>query len=363
MKLNYNENYFIKISYLFICFLFLACTGKVNKDKSPLSDFDKTIKLPSVESAILRDDLGELMRFAIKDSLLVYKEYYTKYMCKMFDLNTGKLLHKDIKKGAGPYEMVDCEGFYPYKDDLLYTLTCNGILIFISTEDFLAKRKKFTRVVDLRNYFEEESPMGCNVLNDSIVICEGMFGEERYCMINLNSRKKVYKYNYPLDERSENEGSAIKSIAYQGMFSRKPDSNMFAHVCSKAGIIEIFDFNGNDFNRVFNKEYFVCEYEVRNGRAGNFNRRGFRGISSDSKYIYALYSGRTKEEFGRMEYSYAENLLVYDWDGNAVLQIKLDEAVMNMALEPTDKKVYCQCVDKNTGEPKIVYYDLPKELY
>jgi hypothetical protein len=236
-------------------------------------------------------------------------------------------------------------------------------LVFISIEDFLDKRNKFAKVFNLRNYFEAEIPFNCMVLNDSIVISEGVFGEERYCMINLNSRKKVYKYNYPLDERPSNLGSNIKAFAYQGMFLQMPDSNRFAHVCYNADIIEIFDYNKNDFERVFNKEYSICEYEIRNGRAGNMHKKGFVGVGSDSTYIYALYSGRTREEFGKIEYSYAENLLVYDWDGNTVLHIKLDEAVSCMAFEPTNKQVYCQCIDKNTSEPKIVYYDLPKELY
>jgi hypothetical protein len=342
--------------------LFLACTNQANKDKSPLSDFNKTIELTSIESAISRDDLGEPMNFAVIDSLLVYKENYADCICKIFNLNTGELLQEDIKKGSGPYEIIDCVGYSYYKDDLFYTHTNDGKLIFISTDDFLARRKKFARVINLRNYFEGEIPITCQVLNDSMIICEGMFGEERYCMINLNSRKKVYKYNYPSDEKHKNEGSAIKAITYHGLFSHNPDIARIAHVCCRAGIVELFDYYNNDFEKVLNKEYFLCEYEVKNGRAGNTRRWGFSGVASDSKYIYTLYSGRTREEFGK-EFYCAENLLVYDWDGNAVLHIKLDETVINMALEPTNKKIFCNCIDNNTGEPKIVSYDLSKELY
>jgi hypothetical protein len=52
------------------------------------------------------------MRYVVIDSLLVYKELHTKNLCKIFDLNSGELLHKDIKRGEGPYEMIDCDGFF-----------------------------------------------------------------------------------------------------------------------------------------------------------------------------------------------------------------------------------------------------------
>jgi hypothetical protein len=114
--------------------------------------------------------------------------------------------------------------------------------------------------------------------------------------------------------------------------------------------------------RITSRSYFDPIIDVVEGH-GVFKRNNlftFRSATSTNKYIYVIYSGRSRDEFGDECYA-GDNLLVYDWNGNPVVNYKLDRFLKIMALDVDKMQVYGFCTNPMTGEPEIVKYQLPHD--
>jgi hypothetical protein len=335
------------------------------KDVDPvLINFDNNIDLQSVNSSISSSDIGEIVDFRVVDSLLVINETFNDYIFKIFNLNNGKLITQNIKKGKGPDEMISARAFGYYKNDIIVSYIENQKkMIYISLKDMLNQHNHFMKVKEVAKG-DSAFIFKCYPINDNLVMCTGVFDKGRYCMVDFESGNWSVKYDYPYDVLHKNEGNDIKAFAFQGEISVKPDFSKFAFATSSSGNLEFFNIENNDFNKFFEKSFYLPEYKGFKGRGAaslKSNKNGFISIASSNKYVYILYSGRSKMEYGNQSYC-ANNILVYDWEGSPILNLKVDNLLRDMTLDLNNHKIYGYCIDNENGEPKIVKYDLPIDL-
>ena len=69
------------------------------------------------------------------------------------------------------------------------------------------------------------------------------------------------------------------------------------------------------------------------------NRLGFADVAVSQERVYALYSGRTINDFGN-DASLGDILLVFDWEGNLLRSYRLDASVANIAYDPEENALY-----------------------
>ena len=81
-------------------------------------------------------------------------------------------------------------------------------------------------------------------------------------------------------------------------------------------------------------------------------------VLTTEKYIYALYSGRTREEEGTESYE-ANDILLYDWEGNPVVNYKTDRFIRNIKYDEDEEIFYSYIVNSETGLPEIFTFELP----
>lgn len=112
--------------------------------------------------------------------------------------------------------------------------------------------------------------------------------------------------------------------------------------------------------------YFdTTSFDIRNGNL-LFSKDKAKGKTLDLKmddlYIYILYSNRllSEESESLIETSMANNIHIFDYDGNAVASIKLDNYISSFDISHSKKKLLAIAY---MPEQKLVEFDLPAEFW
>ena len=322
-----------------------------------LGDFLEPVKLTSQNSLIKSSDIGEIVDMAIIDSYLISDEIFSDKIFKLYNLRTGKLISNFINKGKGPNEMLYPEAINYYKPDFFTLFDGNKReLIYFSLNEILNKNYRFynKKKVEAEGFWVSKSYL----LNDSLLLCTGFFKKGQYLLYDLNSKTFNNFLDYPPDEKLKGVTNEIKGRAFQGQISVRPNGGKFAN--ATRGVFEICEIKNADIKRIFRKTYFSPECKIihNNVAFSSASPYGFHSITSTDSYIFLIYSERSMKEYGD-EYYAGNNLLVFDWDGNPVVNFILDRYLKNFALDVSQMKIYGFCTNSNSGEPEIVTYQLP----
>lgn len=336
--------------------IFISCS---KKSTDPVfSEFSKLVNLNSKNTKIESSNLGEVVDMLINDSILVINEMFTENIFKLFSLKTGRMISNCISKGRGPNELLGPGIITHYKGDVFSTYPNNmQKLIYISVGDLVKGKNEFRRIDKLNI----PGALKIYPVNDSVTISTGIFENGRYCLYNRYSKASVIKFDYPYDKDHKNESKIALGLAYQGTITIRPDRTRFAFAANSAGNFEIYKILDNDFERVSQKIHFLPKYLNDNNKSAVFlknSKDGFISIASTREYIYVVYSGRSREDYGMDTYN-GDNILVYDWDGHPILRFKLDRAIKNMALDESGRKIFAYSINPVSGEPEIITYELP----
>lgn len=112
--------------------------------------------------------------------------------------------------------------------------------------------------------------------------------------------------------------------------------------------------------------YFdTTSFDIRNGNL-LFSKDKAKGRTLDLKmddlYIYILYSNRllSKDSESLIETSMANNIHIFDYDGNAVASIKLDNYISSFDISHSKKKLLAIAY---MPEQTLVEFDLPAEFW
>lgn len=336
-----------------------GCNSVSTKDPI-LADFTKTIHLTMEKSLIQNSDIGEIVDMLVIDSFLISDEIFSKKIFKLYDIQTGKLLSNFIDKGRGPNEMLFPHILNYYNQDCFTTFDNNNKeLIYFSLCEFRNQNYRFHKKEKIEFTTTKSFATKSYLLNDSTLLCTGILEKGQYILYNLKSKNTKLLLDYPYDEKHKGESNEIKGTAFQGEISVKPDRKKFAN--ATGGIFEICELQGADIRRIFRKIYYFPEYKIIQNHAAFYSTQpyAFHSITSTDSYIFLIYSGRSMKEFGE-EYYAGNNLLVFDWEGNPVVNFILDRYLKNFTLDVRYMKIFGYCTNPISGEPEIVTYHLPQ---
>jgi hypothetical protein len=343
-----------------ISVIFIFLTWYCNAKKDPVtSGFPHLVNLKSTPVPIASSQLGEVVDIEIMDSLLILNEMFSDKIFKLFNPYRGKLIGSYIHKGKGPLEVV-----YPCRIHIRSNNTfaqfdrgLKQLDLFSIIKDKIPSVKFSSKFQIKLNQFEVYP------VNDSILLCTGVFENGRYCIYNLNSSKQTVSEQYPEYKVTSRFNDLNKAMVYQPSITIKPDKKQFVSFEGRVAYFEIINIEHLTTKRIIAKSYFEPSLCVVNGQA-TFQKNNpftYHSPTSTNKYIYVIYAGKSREEFGSECYA-GDNLLVYDWSGNPIVNYKLDRSLKIMTLDQEKMQVYGFCTNPTTGEPEIIKYQLPNEI-
>lgn len=347
----------IRLLLLFILMLIGICCS-TDSGQSVLSDF-KTIPIELENSAIESYELGELLDMVVFDSILIINEVFKEKIFKYFLVENGKMVYNFTTRGKGPNEIIFPGLITVFNDSVFSTYDSNKKqLICLKIQHVIDGNFQFNKALNID--LQDLTVFQGYPVNDSLIIFTGIFEAGQYCLYNTHSGKTIVDVDFPDNIDHKGESNYIKAMAYQGEIAIKPDKSKFVFVC-RNGYFDVCSVSGKGIFLEKRNLYYLSEYmAISNTSVAHSSQSeyAFHSVETTDDYIYMVYSGRTHHEF-ESEYVAGNNILVYDWHGNPVVNFKTNRYLHRMTLDRNNLIVYGYSINPVTAEPEIVTCKLP----
>lgn len=339
-----------QILSLTLLLFFISCKNNASQDGVfPETKTIKHTKIFSHNEPIFRGE--DMLYFEADNSLIIeiYNDDYKLLKVNLNDNSTTKLL----PVGNGPGEFVNIGMSQKTSDSSFLFQDSNSAQLYEMNiiKDDLKKEhdyasNRFMKIVKMNDYY-----IGTGVFN------EGMFA------VSNNNDSVHYVHHYP-EDNIDNSKTASKAMAYQGRLLSNETLQRILFCSIRFPYFEIFQFDDYKVSSV--KKSYIGEFDYTISPDENMvfaavaknNREGYVDACSTSKYIYLLYSGRSIIDAHietNEQASLSNQILVYDWDGNPVIQYDTDVDLTTICVNKSENIIYGVSFNP---DPEIVFFEL-----
>lgn len=324
--------------FLIGVFSFLqACSGSLEL-RDPLVEFHQNSILSS-KKMMSSDSLFRAGNLILFGDILIVKDDELDFLYKLIDVNKDQFLKKFGKIGPGPCEL-DPSG-------VSFRLGPSGDRIGVfemQTREY--QEFQFKQILD-----SEEDPV-CNPFSEkfasdirlAIKIEENLFlvapaGQKPYGLFRGNTLVETIG-EFPFRDQHEGIDPIIMDLAFQNRLIKHPSRPLILGTSSFSFNMEIFELK-NDKNLIIKKSlhYWPPQFEPSNelnqfyASIKEENRFGNVSTAVSENFIYVLYSDEPwKYQFPIK----SKRVLVYDWDGNPVKILELNQEVSIIVAHEND---------------------------
>mgnify|MGYP005748868677 CR=1 FL=1 len=281
----------------------------------------------------ISDSIMHSTELVFLGDLLVISDFGDVDYFKVIDVNSDRIVKRFGKLGEGPCELK------PYST---IQKVNNFTLGVFDRQDFSYLEYSLDKV-DSVFCQNETKKFDFNIqklikLNSEVFLGVGLY-DGRYLLTNsvnysIDSVFFEYPFNSELPITYEE-----KAMLFQGNFTNNLDNSRIAFATRSSPVLDILSFEDNKIRlikRIQGSKLPVFASENSGTMIGatldNSNLWGFLSITSSNSYLYVLYSGKRTDE----DYQISDVVMVYDWDGNLIKRIKLDQEVSEIVVDGND---------------------------
>jgi len=187
------------------------------------------------------------------------------------------------------------------------------------------------------------TPLDVAWVSDSLFIGQGLFTEGRLAQYRSDGSFLQSIGDSPPGE--EDVPIPVRQHAYHSRLDVHPEGTLIVVVTRHADQIEIFELDGVLTKVIKGPLDFVPIYETRytGGYArmatGKDLRFGYIDVAVTATHFFALYSGRTREEYPGKA-NFANLIHKFTWDGELVQVFELDRDVLMITVDEEEKTLY-----------------------
>lgn len=155
---------------------------------------------------------------------------------------------------------------------------------------------------------------------------------------------------------------SVVQQAWIGGMTASRSRGLLAIATLYADQLEIYRNDGTLVRKVRGPFHFDPQYKVDNAggmltmSSGDAMRIGYSSVVSSDDYIYAVFSGRTREGFGPSS-PFGRYIHVFDWNGDLIKVFQLDAEVLALAMAPDQRTFYAI---RHDPEPAILTFQIPR---
>lgn len=294
-------------------------------------------------------DKGRISRLFIKDSSLIIFNHSVgcKYFLYNYSLDEKNLSKGYLKKGRGPYEALG--GFHcGIKNDILWV---NDVTLKRVTMLPLSKFLENTDGINYRSYDLTDFYASIDFIDSLKFIGNGFRGSTSkvitYDVVENTKIKEIGNF-YHIPKNLEVD--ALMD-AYSGYLWAKPSNEKAVLAYFLTDVIEVFNFDDYSCCSLQGPHFFDVEFNVATNRYGqNYAgeskkmRNAFVGGCVTNQFIYLVFSGQLESERSSSQPK-VESIFVYDWDGNPIQKLKINNQIGAIAVSKDDKEIYAYDVE------------------
>src|SRR5690625_154017 len=349
---------------MILLILMISCTSAPSDQQSPSSIFDRKIDVVGKFMNLTSESLNAPVYLVLKDSLLIIHDRFSKgndskkeYLFKVFNRNTGEVLRTFGRIGRGPDEF-----FYPsfinrlpgeggdigIYNPRLFTFTELSIdsILFDGNHLTINSYKDFdTRYSNLIK------------LNQNLFLGTGHFLNGRYALTNTSQNVVETWGEYPFQDTLK-VSDKVLGMAFQTKSIRHPHKPIFVSVTYSSANFEIIQLSDQKLSMVAQINSYPPYFEDNSSgnsvsiNLDNKNRWGYQDVAVTDNFIYALYSGKKKEED---RFYFGDQIFVFDWNGNPISQLNLSKGVFSIAVDNNDKIIYALTKDQDQVSKILIF--------
>lgn len=310
----------------FLLLLFISCKG----ENSIQDLFTGSISLSSPLNVDFELN-GNVEDIYCNDSILITYNSGLDYSYTIYNLNKKGESRKFgiIGNGKGEIPIGCFGGIYD-----------NNLIVFKDVNKIVAKYKLLLgedkKIADtIISYKIDNAMLSSLVTVDSDLYLGLGTYNWKYHYVLFDSKGNIYDKSVPLYNATDKHFNMYtKFLSNQGLLIKHPNENKYVGVTNNSELIDFFSVSNKKISIL--KTYHETPPSLESVQMDKMNRviwtdetiNGFLGLAGNDKYVFALFSNeRMKKK------SYQSNtILVFDWNGNPLKRIKLNDEVQLIAV-------------------------------
>ena len=354
--------YYCQLILLFFLLFFCACS-KLDEKIIPSFDIIENSSILSKDFGI--ENIANIENLECNDSVLVVTDYYKENMFTLFETSTATFKTRFGRMGQGPFELLPgCDGIQ-IDDEYHVSLKDNG---FIARYDIGCLSEIKECPYKLKHNYKIEDGIFSKLLplvgEQKYYLGAGTY-KDRYQYCLFDSLNNVLDFSHIIYNKNNNAMNRFhRYLSNQGILKRKPDENLFVYSLFNSSRLDfLFVSDKHKIQSVKSYHLYNPEYKLWNG--GGLNRIfpvensivGYLDLSVSSNFVYALFCFKKRYKIENGESCSSDIILVYDWQGKAIKQIKLPFEVFHIAVNETSSEIYGSWQDMD-GNWRIATFSL-----
>jgi hypothetical protein len=341
---------------LIYAILFSSCTSREN-NLNPILNFPKTVNLSSKHLKSADSIFRAETMILIHDYLIVH-DIDLEYVYKIINVEQDRYLKRFGKLGEAPNELMlpvfinrvgtegNRVGINEASNQTFHEYSIDSIINSIDDSDRLLTTEKFDyghiRVANI----------------DSNLFVGFGFYENPYTLIS-GTKTIENTGNFPFREQLKNFSSQTLVMAYQPRFFKNPKKPLLLSSATFSFNLDFLKVGENGKLEIYKSLHF-WPTDFEDESFGNEaiaaikkeNRFGNISTTVSENYIYVLYSDKPWEFVLPQK---SNRILVYDWEGNSIRILKLDQEVNLIAAHEDDNYLIGYLDD---GKANLFRFDL-----
>lgn len=275
---------------------------------------------------------------------------------KLFDLHTGTLLSAVGRKGEGPdeFQSVGSLQLFRHGDGQLvaavFDASLQRLVEFALAGDTLHGQRSMISVAPAGSYLQVVW------VNDTTLAALGAFKQTRFDLLNRSGTLRRSLGVVP--GVTAQVPATVAHQVLQPTVTVEPGGRHIAIGVRYAGRVDIYSTIDGSLQPAAVPDPFEPVITVTsNGAMAVFatnqqTRFGYVWMASNDREIYALFSGRTRQNAPGRAYA-GSAVHVFGWDGKLKRVIEVDRDLVSIAIDATGRSLYGVATDP---EPAVVVY-------
>lgn len=314
-----------RLLYILCLMALFLHSAHAQKGFSSIFLSSKTLKAQATDFPI--DDLSRPYIMQYSGGILYFCNIRTSPLLTAFDWKTKRYIGEFGNKGQGPNEYLSFSTMSPINDQIGIFDSEKNAYIQLKTNNDGTFTHKDTKLAKKGFY----SPFVVVSLTEKYKLGTGIIKEHRFCIYDDKGEICTTFGEYPKDNIHKNDKDAANAFAYQSHLTYQADKKVLAAGISQGEGIVFYDMSDILHPKKIKEHlYKLPEYtddSNANSKSVIFKRNstfGFLALSATDKYCIGLFSGNQVKNWK------ASRLLLFDWNGNPVKEIKLAQGYEHM---------------------------------
>lgn len=327
------------VSYL-ICMIFFSCAKEGDYQKSHLINYKDFKSTQKIKGSNLQFDSVSLRPTSIQvfDSLLFTVNRKDEKLIHVFNLNTKKKIGERIAMGGGPGEML--QPYFVSVDSQwvqLFDMSTFTLYVYDTRDFVINPSPAVNRKIKL-----SEPVLGDARLLGSNIITSSYNPNNQFSLFDSNGNSPLKFGTYPISNVPFSDKEKLEAYRFSFTTNQK---DKVAVCYNWTDLIDILDKKGHLLKRIYGPQHFISIFkESHDGNVVSAapvqekTRDAYFSPVNAGDDFFVLFSGKAE---GEENYDILANqIFVFDWNGEPKKILSLDQGVFCITVDPKNKRIY-----------------------